>query len=79
MLDFNSGQIREYLDLFVWGELGIYMYRDEEARLVSFHTDNNLESLAWFSSSLDVVSCRFLLCALLPRLDFLLEALDVAL
>lgn len=27
-----------------FGELGIYMYRDEEARLVPFHTDNNLES-----------------------------------
>ena len=60
------------------GELGIYMYRDEEARLVCFHTDNNLAPFAC-SSWLDVVSCRFLLCALLPRLDLLLEALDVAL
>ena len=42
-----------------FGELGIYMYRDEEARLVSFHTDNNLESSP---VSRRLVSCRAGFC-----------------
>ena len=59
VLDFIPEQIRGHLDLFVLGELGIYMYRDEEARLVSFHADNNLESLPVFRR---LVSCRAGFC-----------------
>lgn len=70
-------KIRVYLDLFVWGELGIYMYR-EMKKHASFLSTPTI-SLVLLRR---LILCRASSCCapyLLPRLDLLLEALDVTL